>query len=117
MVPITAGDPTARRERGRKIANPLSELLGRFCIAQVYARKLKAAGHEMDMGIIETGQHELAFGINRAGVGAAELFDFIIRTNGDYAPAENCDRFRSWLRRSQSTNAGIEEPGRIRALR
>jgi hypothetical protein len=79
VIPITTGYPTPGGTFAAKSRNPLSELVRRFGVAQVHARKLKAAGHEMNMRIVETWQHEPALRIDRPGVGSAELFDLIIR--------------------------------------
>src|SRR5207237_9501168 len=83
VIPIAARDPSSFGKLCRKVANTLGKFLWRGCVAQVDARQLKTASHEVNVRVIETRQYELSLRIDHSCVCVGKVANFLRRTNRD----------------------------------
>jgi len=88
IVPIAAGDPLFW-PLFRAVGNTLREFGGRCGVLQVNAVQLEAAADEVDMGVVEAGQHELAAGIDDVRLAASPRVNFAGAADGDDAVADD----------------------------
>ncbi len=108
MIPIATGNPPSLRESRGKIAKSFRELLRRVRIPQIDAVQLKAAGHEMNVSIVESRQNQLASRVNYARGFAGKSLDFIIGADGDDSISVDRQCLRRGLGGVHSVNAGVK---------
>lgn len=109
MIPIAARNPSAGTELVCLFANSSREFLRRAGIAQINREPLKAAIDEVRVIVNETGQRQLAFQIDHAGLGRNQLLHVGARAHCDYALAARCRGFGSRLSGIGGPDASAQE--------
>jgi hypothetical protein len=70
---------------------------------------LEAAAHEMDVRVVESGQHELFAGINYPGIRAGQFFDLVICADADDAIAEHRDGLCCRIVLNHRVHIGVDD--------
>ncbi len=91
VVPVAAENPAALRKRRGKFADALAELRFTFRIAQLNAGDMRAAGVEVDMSIVKSGNGELAAEVDDLSFRSGPLADVGGGPDGDDAGGDARD--------------------------
>lgn len=109
VVPVAAGDPTPFRQLLTERLDPRGKLLRRICVAQIDTRELKTAAHEMCMRVIESGQQQTLFRVDRARGWTSEFLDVFGRTDRNDAISVDRHCFSGWLRLVHRVDDGVDD--------
>ena len=94
FVPVAAEEPLAFRSLRGALRDAASKFLRAGGVVQLYVVELRAARHEVDVGIVETGQEAVPCCVDRLRIGSPPGIDILIGAHGDDSIAQDCNGFR-----------------------